>query len=558
MPAPAQSDLQWIELVDFSQGVFGNNELAGGVQVTSTNPAIAQTTNTYRCRSLPTGGLGPLPRRQENFALTDPPGSDANASYRVCGFNTWGNVLTVDVTETDQTTRVEIHMALDYYEPSTDDRFLAWVRERIFDTTPTTEVLLSRSFLNVGNGGTARYAYFLKTRMLLSVPTNPGQPVMVLIWALNPIGGSDDNRISRAHPNPTTPTSNTPVVVGAETEAYTAAVAHQGRIALGKFLAYNRGVDTILFTNDNLVWTNVNLNTLSTTVEAVIVPEVDQTISDIASMSANTLLVIKDLGGGYVLQGDLDDLTVVRLPNIISPDGGQVVRGCNTPIGYVYSAGDAGLYVWNGGDASEPISNQLDGQFATSDITRDGANGQCDRWGDLLLVPRNWVMDLTSKGWWRIEDPDDFEVRFWSTAAFDSQTYGAPESFTPTGTAFALWERDDLAYSWSWQSHPLWVSRDHYLDTRHAIVAVQGHGSVTITLVNEDGDTDVNIIAVDSAVIRNVRFNTTLQAENLQIRIEAEGHVDPDDTAATSEAPLVHRLFVAYKEASHLALTDTG
>lgn len=547
-----RADLQWIELTDFSPGIWSNNNLAGGLNVTSTNLAYASPANTFRCRSLPTGGLGPLPRRKEDFALTDPPGADATTTFRVCGLDTFGGIFADPLTDTDSDHRAEIHLALDYYEIPNDDRFLVWVRETIYNDTPATETILTRTFNNTGSSGTPRFAYFNTTRLRTSSPDQPGWPVTTLHWANNPIGGSDDNRISRAFPDPDAPTTNATEVIGVETEAYTIAVTHQGRVVLGKFLSFDRGVDTGIFTNENFVWTNVNLPTLSTSTPAVFVPELDQSISDLASMSANALFAVKQLGGGYVMQGDLDDVTVVQLPNIMCPDGGDYVRGANTPIGYIYSAGDAGLYVWNGGDSAKPVSAQLDGQCFTGGITIDGANGQCDRWQDLFLAPRNWVMDLNTQGWWQLDDPDDIELRFWSTSRYHSQTYGAPSSFAPTGTAFSLYEMDDLAYTYIWQSHPIWISRDKRMEVRQGVIALQGHGQVTVTVFDptDDSRTSVEIIDVDDDFIRNYRFDVSLDAENLCIRLESSG--DNGSGPGSYEAPLIHRAFFGWAEAQHL------
>lgn len=541
-------DLQWIEMVDFSAGIFSNNNLAGGINVTSDNPCKAQPTGTYRCRSLPTGGLGPMPRIKEEFTLTTPPGDDADSVYRVCGLSTFGSVFVDPLVDTDQTHRAEVHLALDFYEPNQDDRYLVWIRETIYNDTPATETILSREFLNFGGAGTARYAYFNRTRMRTSLPLSPGQPVTTLQWALNPIGASDTNRISRAFPDPDDPTTNSTQLIGDEGEAYVIAIAHQGRLVLGIYQAWDRGVDTGIFSNENFVWTDVNLPTLESSDAAVFVPELDQSVTDMASMSANALFVVKRLGGGYVLQGSLGDVTVVQLPNVMCPDGSDYVRGANSPIGFIYSAGDAGMYVWNGGDSSRAVSPQLDAKAFTGGITLDGANGQCDRWQDLFLCPRNWVLDLKTESWWQIEDPAIFEAYFWSTSQSKSQTYGAPGTFEAADTAFALFQMDELAYSYSWRSHPLWLTRDRYITIRQGVAALQGHGQVTITVRDgsaDDADQKFIVIDVDSDEIHNYRFDLSLSSENLVVDIQSDG--------AGSEAPLVHRLFLGYdSNPSHL------
>lgn len=560
-------DLQWIELTDFSPGIFSNNNLAGGVQVTSTNPAMASPTNTYRCRALPTGGLGPLPRMKESFALTTAPtpapSSPTANKFIINGLGTWGQVIGSTNALTNSDHRVEVHLLLSWTSAGTPTvHNAAWIREHIYETTPYTETIMSDD--NAVAGDVAyQYAYFLKTRMAtLANVLLPGELVMVAIYS----PPSQDLFINHASPDPATPTtspSTTKVIITGTTSIYRKAVAHQGRVVLGKFSIYGRGKESTASVNEDIWYTDVNQPTTTLTAAQVYVPEIDQNISDLASMTANQMIVVKDLGGGYVLQGDLDDVTVVRLPNLMSPDGSPTVHGTQTPRGWVYSAGDRGLYIWNGGDQSEPISTQLSGDvFTANSVETAGHAGSCDRWLDLLLAPQFWVYDLEQKGWWRLDNPSDYPspMTFFSTSKYLQQMISARQWVRTTGgatgddKAFYLWEYDDLAYTWSWQSHPLWITRDHYMETRQCIVAIQGYGTVTITLSNEAGTTDAHIITTSSAVIRNYRLNTSMSAENLIVRIEASGNTGSG--AGTAEAPTVHRMFLAYNEASHLVVTD--
>ncbi len=575
----AKSDdpsLQWVEFTDFSPGLFSNLNLAGGLNVTSTNPCMADPAQTFRCRALPTGGLGPLPRMKEAFRLTTPPvvgGSTiVDDTYFINGLGTWGQAIGTTNAETDEDHRIEVHLLLSY----TSDLAAAlthrasWIREHIYDTTPVTELIHSDSAAASDNIQ-YHYAYFLKTRMnSLADVLDPGELVMVCVYT----PPSQDLFINRVQPDPAaSTTTGTVELMDGETEIYRKAVAHQGRVVVGKFSVQGRGDDTTNSSNENFIYTEVNTYGTILTEPQVYVPEIDQNITDMESMTANQLIVVKDLGGGYVVQGDLDDPTVVRLPNLMSPDGTTTIRGTQTPRGWVYSAGDRGVYIWNGGDQSEPLSTQVDArEFTGNDAlgANKGHAGQMDRWLDLLLVPQLWVCDLESKGWWRLDDPAAYPtpMTFFSTSKWRGQMISARQILIDppvdeddgTDIAFYLWEYDDLAYTYSWQSHPLWVSRDQYMNTRHAVIALQGYGEVTVTLIDQDGNTDVNIITTASDNIRNYRFSTSLQAESLIVKIYADGFTLDEATGdpEVGVAPQVHRLFLGYQLASHLPLTDTG
>lgn len=549
MPRQPDAKLEYLEFTDFSPGIFSNNKLAGGVQVTSNNPAMAQETNTYRCLPLPTGGLGPAPRRKAEYSLTTLPNPSTGRIYYVAGLGTWGRILP-SPSSTFGVEELEVHVCL-YHQVVNGANFdlhLNWLRERLFDTNRGTETITNKTVTNVATNS-PRFAQFLKTRMNPTTPASPGVPVMVLVAT---IGGGNVAIISRAWPNPATPTTTSTVVVGraAETAPYITAVAHQGRVVLSQFQDYGHGATANIITDENFLWTTVNSNTLTTLnglvfdVPAQLVPEIDASVADLAAMSANQLLVIKQMGGGYVVQGDMDDPTVVQLPNLACPGNSASVRGINTPQGYVYSAGLDGMYKWNGGDQAEHISPQLEGSFATSN-----GFGQCERFFDLVMAPSNWVWHMASQSWWRIEDPADVLIQYWSTSV-NNRIVGSPSSFTDATAAAAkfmkVYERNSLAYSYSWQSHPIWITRDQYIQTRAGVIALQGRGTVTVTLINELGEKERSIMEVDSDVIRNYRFNTDMSSESLQVRIESVGE------GGVAEAPLVHRLFLGYHAAQHL------
>ena len=547
---PKDEELQWIEMTDFSPGIWSNNNLAGGLNVTSDNPCKAQPLNTYRCRALPTGGLGPLPRLKASYGLTTIPAATAGTVFKVVGFNTWGRIIDVPNTSS---LGFEAHVMLYRQQPNgvNFDASLTWLRERLFNVTPSTETIHNTTLVATGTSA-GRYTYFLKTRMNPALPDTLGSPVMVCVSSRI---ASNDIRVARAWPDPAAPTTNATVVIGSAADAYVIAAAHQGRIVLGKWYNYAHGLTADLITNENLLWTDTNDNSLVSAIPAQFVPELDQSISDMCPMSANQLVVIKFYGGGYVLQGDLSDTTVVQLPNLPCPDGSDYVRGVNTAKGFVYSGGPSGMYLWNGGDGAECISTQLDGNFAVGSGFVSGANGQCDRWMDLVLVPQNWVWDAgaATPAWWRIEDDTVVNIRYWSTVAQNSQAIGATSSFTTASPLFMhYFKYNELAHSWSWQSHPLWLAPPtNRMEVRQLLMAVQGFGTFTITFTDEFGGTATSTVTVASNTIVNVRANVSLDAQNLMVRIQASGSV----ADVPAEAPKLHRMYVGYRSAQHLALS---
>jgi len=197
---------------------------------------------------------------------------------------------------TSTTHRIEVHLLVTYAVSAGGgnyDNTAVWLRERLFDSSPSTETIYTDTATTTTAVGYL-YAYFLKTRMLPSSPDDPGVPVMVCVWT------SDDQQlhINQVFPDPADPGNTGTIVLGSAATVFRRAVAHQGRVVLGEYINYAHGDDAAVSTDENVLWTDTNDNTLVTSTPAVFVPEVDHSISDLSSMSANQLLVVKRIGGG--------------------------------------------------------------------------------------------------------------------------------------------------------------------------------------------------------------------------------------------------------------------
>jgi hypothetical protein len=125
-------------------------------------------------------------------------------------------------------------------------------------------------------------------------------------------------------------------------------------------------------------------------------------------VTIDQLLLVKHTGGGSLVAGDLDNPTHQRLP-YIEPTGGLVHKGCHTPIGFVYGSPN-GIFSWQGGDATQRISPQLDGFFwdhtdGSADESYAGSRGRMAYWNGYIFVPNNYIFDIETQSWWRAAVP---------------------------------------------------------------------------------------------------------------------------------------------------------
>jgi len=93
----------------------------------------------------------------------------------------------------------------------------------------------------------------------------------------------------------------------------------------------------------------------------VYVPERPFGIGAMASNNASELFVVKMHGGGFVIRGDLDTPTIIRLPGLPATGIASNIPAVS-PIGLVYGS-NRSVWLWGGGTTVEDIAPQLDGWF---------------------------------------------------------------------------------------------------------------------------------------------------------------------------------------------------
>lgn len=567
MPQPAApSPGNWLVLDDFTPGIWSEN--ANTLARTAASPPLGSaSTNTFRCYALPSGALCPLPRRVENITVPNLPDWADSPTYLIGGFNAeLSNVLVNPPSDTNQSDRVELHFSVEYNVNAGADKRHRWLRYRIFDTGSPTWETISNVVDTGGASSTSRYAPIFHTRMNPAVPTDFGQTVTVMTW----IGGNalTSTRIAKAFPDPSSASTVSTVDVGNPTShAYIYSSAHQGRVVLLRFLTYSRGPNVAASINDNWYWTATNDNDLSSSAAAAFVLENPTGITDFISQSANQLVAIKMRGGGFMIQGDLDDPLITQLPNVVSPNGTDTIKGTHSSIGFVYSAGTFGVHLWNGADGSELISPQLDSNFCIPSFSQAGHQGQMARFGSFVVAPMNWLFDPTTRGWWRLEDIATLEVDYFSESAHSGFLYGAYHTIDNSGGAGnkqIVWKWDPTlaSYSYQWESHPLPLAGaiDRTVKVREVALLVQGDAqTITVTFYNEAGTASTATTFTLTSSTANVP--TTLRANvgsaatggfvgrNIRVRVACDG------SSGSKPAAVIHRLGIYAEEVAAIPQT---
>lgn len=157
-----------------------------------------------------------------------------------------------------------------------------------------------------------------------------------------------------------------------------------------------------------------------------------------------------------------------------------------------------------------------------------------------LLAPNNWVMDLRTGGWWRLEDPDVLPYA-WYDISHNGRIYASPSWINSTRQTLNHQYDPTLgATSYSWRSQPINRTINRVVVCREVVMVAQGSGVVTVTLIGMDGTAEPVSMTVDSTqpVVRSLPIN--LKAHDVEVLIEAEG------ADASTAAPILHRLSIGY------------
>lgn len=532
-------DTQYVDISDFSPGIMQRLMRAGSGGGPYPTGA-AQVPGTHRCIALPAGGLGPLPKRNTPYVLNVPEGANAtmDGQYHIVGFYTFGPIQSGSPPGSPD----ELHIGIEYrfMNGGTPERRFRWYRMRVFDGSNTLDTLKSINSA-VGVTNVCWGMSFGTQRMN---PTNvllPGYPVVVTSWVDH--GNPTVNSFVSVFPDPTSAaTAATNAVKDLATGKGGVVVCHQGRVVLLEASSFRHGTPPgaagAVPSNEPISFTDPNAMVLGTQ-QQIFMSEFPNGYGAWGSISAGELFLVKQQGGGVIVQGDIADPTITRLPGVVSC-GNASGRGASTPMGFIYGTILNGMWVWRGADTAEKVSAALEDDFyvVPSAVVHDSERFFMAEWADWMVCSNNWLLDTGTKSWWRIEDPTIYTYLHWQRGFAGQFMYGGLPNI-PSGANAVIghdFRRDVPATNFSWLSHPLFLDQgDRETEVRELIITAQGVGTVAVTITDASDPTNTKthtITVTNNQTVSRQRVNTKLMARAVTVKIVSDG--------GSTAAPLVY------------------
>lgn len=542
----AASDLEWVTINNFRPGI---------AHIPGTNLPIgtAVEDGTYGCIANGSGALAPAPAATRIWTAPElgfDPDSLVNDLY-VCGFRTIAPVFRLSGNEQAQGPNrnvTEFWVGFQWFDRPETATFANKVvyRFRRFDDSPTwSEIKANTVELNanqLAQGLSPALCWFASTVTNEDDQTQVGLPIVAFNFQeMNyywPSWSAQNQNVTGDIPAPTPDIGAPPVKM----------VAHQGRVALFPLSFYPHGDNqSVVVTGEAFYWTKVNK--ITEVAESAGSPmgfydgrfqsEDPTGWSCIVSITANEFFLMKARGGATVIRGDLDDPTVINLPNVVGC-GFAENQGTPSPVGLVYCTENGGVYTWQGGDTSEHISPNMEDSFWEPIVDPDGdfyrSPSNNSSWRSWVVIPNGWLFDTDHGGWWRYGDPDMPVFAWHDTDVSGRWLYAATPRFTPNDTSI-IWEFDRrvLRNDYSWKSHPMFTSMDRQFEAREIVLSSVGHGEVKITVHTKDGQKKQVKFEVDNDYPESARLNLSVKGTHLQVQIESQGFEG-------HEAPVVHEV----------------
>jgi hypothetical protein len=572
---PDERGLQTVAINDFSPGIYSHSWIvnAGMNPITtafSPGPfpapmGAADGNHTHGCMNLATGGLGPLPAMIEShtpqdFSMFTPVGA-SQSQYLAFYATRWNG---------DHSTGDEI-ICLQQYVTS------AGVNTVFVDSLKWAAVTNDIVYTSTASGyppSTLWPVTCCFPFMTMVGPNSPTwtifQPVVVLPVAINNITAPGFGL--RIYPNPAAPTSYGTFGLSVS-ENIGFAFGHQGRICAlpGTGTTWPTGVTLETFAV--LSYTDPAGSVTYGNQDEIFGPEDPYGFGGVTSVSAGELFMVKMEGGAVVIQGDLNNPTVTQLPAVQST-GPMYGHVGTDPNGSYYCSMDGGAWVWNGGNASTKISNQIDDSFyqIPNPPPQFFSNGVqvgvrpygyfCLRWGPWMLFSNNWIYNTLSGGWWRLYDPSVASFFYYTQGFRPHNLYAANPTPATDSTPFAFqFDFESPSNTYTWQSLAIRPSAaDRSIDVREVTVRaantfLDANCQIAVYLVDGSGTAhQAGATWTLSSSTREVQiqnFNIGRQAsgwlESIRLRVVA--------TAASAGAPTIFDMTVSYRSREQARVT---
>lgn len=598
--AAGQGVTDYIEVSDFSAGIW-QPQLSGAVVLTP--PGAAQPDQTEGCIALASGCLAPGPKLVDTYTRTLY-NANTTSGYRNPERPTQQVVATAILSPaTLQEDQAESpgfvnwerpdHLFVahcDFYDPANGGDYLAYFMVHGFNlggsgtiTGPDLTVSTTAT-VDFSGGYEDMMRYGWGTLVVgYSIITGTGStdfpfPMLFVSYQLasDAMEGTPTDYQIASYPEANAATYSTTdafVEINGTYAQMPHLTFHQGRIVGAR---QGETVGTVTYGDstaaggvlrhiDALQWNptpNEGAYESTTFENAFYVPE-GGGIASMASMSANTFLIVKQTGGGYVVRGDLARPQVQRLPGLPAALG----AGCiptQTPIGCVFGTRD-GVWTWTDGNAVQLLTPQMKGWWWKPGDTIDlyqfsQPKGKFNFRHPYVLIPNDYMFDSAKGALWKLP----------STSTGDRAPYYSYE-VSITGHVYAfptyqgagkdvLYNRYDFEASnhyFSWHSHAIFPLSNRRYRLRELQLNAQGQGDVVVSLLADGTTLWSGTCEVRSSGMQHFRLpigvdpsgsdqndDTTITFTGADVTVLIQSG-DPEDDA--SVAPTVHGFKIGYE-----------
>lgn len=537
-------NLEWFAIDDFSPGIVQKKNSFTFTGASPSPLGAAQAEDTYRCVALPGGGLGPLPKKFYNYSRA----AISAETKTVSGFHLHAGITNAIADfpasdETDPTVRTEEFFVGYGYESGGAHRERVDAL-KVWNTVPTTVLQLYEDNDAVLTDVYGPF-YMDDFRHANGVAGAVGWPCIAVNWVRPITAITGANRDGFVYPSPAaagTPYTESSIDGGIM-------CTHQSRIVVatrsGTVASWGAETETIYFSDPmdpgSALGEYINVG-----------PENLSSYGVLASLSANDLFGIKHRGGAYLIQGDLAFPMVRHLPGVVST-GGTECNGIATRLGFVYGVNNGGVYVWQGADESTPLSPQLEDNFwiasGTAKLRR--YKGKFATWKDYIIAPNNWLFDMATKGWWRLDTPVDGEYHLFHTSPFNNVLFGARTTFSDASPiVISGWDPENSASSFSWKSQPLPLTYNRRVTVREVQVIAQGVGDITLSVIGSTSDQSKNIVWTlpAEAATHPVLLRKRLSWQGSYVQLQLGSY-----HSSTGPAPIINAIRGAYHTDQQIA-----
>jgi hypothetical protein len=277
------------------------------------------------------------------------------------------------------------------------------------------------------------------------------------------------------------------------------------------------------------------------------------------SISAGELFLVKRRGGGVIITGDLFAPTSITYLPGVQPTGGGYGNADSGIQGLFYCSIDNGVWVWNGSNTSQKISQQLDDSFFMTPDAAIYLSWYVRCIGDKVYFSNNWLYDTRTGSWWKYA-PDATQggtSYFWIQNVDGTGFYVSPLTFQNSNINFLhRFDFNTPAQHYQWRSSPLRLSgQDRVADIREIVVRAScsgSHGAVTLRVLDKGATvwgpyTQTGTVDAGPDIIR---FNAAaLGVSEPQVQINV-------DNSSSDDMPVVHSISVKYRERAHQGVTN--